>query len=76
MPQKGVWSRSPTRCGGGGGGSRGRELRLGDDASLGRWWKPSRIGRLAAEASVGRLLGFLNAGGFCGKRDRQKLPRS
>jgi hypothetical protein len=53
------------------------ELRRGDDASLGRrLWKPSRVRPLAAEASLGRLLGFLKVCGFCEKRDRQKLARS
>jgi hypothetical protein len=54
--QRGVCSRSPTRCGGGGDSGGGRELRFLEDAWVGRRWKPSRIARLPADAWVGRLL--------------------
>jgi hypothetical protein len=65
--QRGVWSRSPTRCGGGGGGGRGRELSRERGGNPIANSPPSRgcVGRAAFR--------FLYAGGFCGKRDRQKL---
>jgi hypothetical protein len=69
--QRGVWSRSPTRCGGGGGGGgRGRELRRGRGETL------SRIARLPEDAWVGRLFVSCTRAASVGSAAVKSWPRS